>query len=107
MRPSLPRFTRRLSATFMATALLAGSIQTATAADPTHRVDASQLSPSKVQPAQAGGVIHANIDKTAAKDGKVSIIVQLENASVASYTGGISGFSATNPEQARQHAVST
>ena len=53
MRPSLPRNLRRLSALLMGSALLAGSIQTATAADPTYRVDPSQLRPTKDQPARS------------------------------------------------------
>ena len=95
MRPSLPRNVRRLSATLMAAALLAGNIQTATAADPTHRFDPSQLRQSKVRPVQVGGTITGDFTKT--KDGKVAVIVKLSGESIASYKGGVNGLRATNP----------
>jgi subtilisin family serine protease len=94
MRPSLFWRSRRLSSMLMATALLAGSIQTATAASPTDRFNVAPI-----QPQQVGGTIVGDLDKAAhGADGSVAIIVKLKADSIASYTGGVAGFAATNPK---------
>ena len=98
MHPSLSPGVRRLSAMLMASALLAGSLQTATAANPTHRFDPSELYPADNRPEQVGGTIVGDFTKAAQRDGKVAVIVKLAADSVASYTGGITGLAATNPK---------
>ena len=82
----------------MASALLAGSLQTATAANPTHRFDPSELYPADKRPEQVGGTIVGDFTKAAQRDGNVAVIVKLTADSVASYTGGVNGLAATNPK---------
>lgn len=94
MRPAGSRRLRRTTALFMGTALLAGMIQTATAASPPGRFSATGS-----QPQQVGGTIVGNFDKAArTADGDVAVIVKLKADSVASYTGGVPGLAATNPK---------
>ena len=97
MSSSPARHPRRLWAALMATALLGGSIGTATAADP-QRPDASSLKPAAVRPVQVGGTLVGDFTKAARRGGKVAIVVKLKNDSVAAYKGGVSGFPATNPK---------
>ena len=97
MRPTLSIRSRRLAALLMGSALFASSIQTAAAAGP-QRADPSTLKEASVRPVQIGGAILGDMTKAAHRDGKVAIVVQLNSASVASYTGGVKGFAATNPK---------
>ena len=101
MRPSLSGHSRRLSSLLMAAALVAGLVQTTTAASPPDRF---RLSP--VQPTKVGGTIVGDMSKAAhTKDGKVAVIVKLRNDSVASYRGGIAGLAATNPKARGQKTI--
>ena len=97
MRSDPGRRPRRLWAALMATALLGGSYGTATATDP-QRPDPSSLHPATTRPVQAGGTLVGDFTKAARRDGKVAIVVKLDNDFVAAYTGGVSGFPATNPK---------
>ncbi len=97
MHSTPARYSRRLWAALMATILLAGSVGTATAAAP-KRPDASGLHQADARPVQAGGTLVGDFTKAARRDGKVAIVVKLDNDSVAAYTGGVSGFPATNPK---------
>ncbi len=91
MRPISVRGSRRLPGALMAFALLASSLQIASAASPQDRFKATPLKPT--------GTIVGNFDKAAkTKDGDVAIIVQLSEDAVASYTGGVSGLAATSPK---------
>jgi subtilisin family serine protease len=93
MRPSLSRRSRRFSSLLMASALVVGLVQTTTAADRTSGFKLAANQPTKV-----GKTIKVDVSKAAqTKDGRIAIIVKLEDASVASYTGGVNGFKATNP----------
>ncbi len=94
MRPSLSRRSRRLSSLLMGSALLVGLVQTTTAADP-----AKGLKLAADQPTKVGKTIKVDVSKAYhTADGRVAIIVKLADAPVASYTGGVNGFKATNPE---------
>lgn len=93
MRPSLSRRSRRFSSLLMASALVVGLAQTTTAADRTSGFKLAANQPTKV-----GKTIKVDVSKAAhTEDGRVAIIVKLKDDSVASYTGDIGGFKATNP----------
>ena len=91
MRPISLRVSRRLPSVLMAFALLASSLQVVAAADQTQGFTASPLTPT--------GTIVGDLSKAPrSSDGRVAIIIKLAADSVASYTGGIAGLAATNPE---------
>lgn len=63
-------------------------------------VSAAPLDPSGLtaQPLTSSGTISSDISKAAhTQDGRVAVIVDLQDAAVAQYTGTIKGYSATNP----------
>jgi subtilisin family serine protease len=99
MRPISLRVSRRLPAALMAFALLASSLQVASAANPQDRFKAGKaLKPT--------GTIVGDFSKAAkTADGKVAIIVKLSEDSVASYSGGVSGMAATSPKATGQSKI--
>lgn len=73
--------------------MLVGATLPATAVE---SADRDRFSATGLQPTDT---IVGDMSKAArTKDGRVSVVVKLDDASVAAYTGGVDGLAATNPE---------
>ena len=103
MRPSLPRSTRRLSAMFMATALLGGEHPNCDGRRPdtSGRCVPAQPEQGPARPGRRESSTRISTRRPP-KTARSRSSSSWRTTPVASYTGGVNGFSATNPARARQ-----
>ena len=81
---------RRVFAFLAGVMLLASTASSAVGQSP----DAGRFTAT---PLEAAGTIVGDFSKAVVRDGKVSVIVKLKDASAASYRGGVNNMKATNP----------